>query len=123
MLVESNAHRQVIIQRLNALGLEGELFCEKLAEHKCLMAGSFPLQCLLNECYPESDIDVFVSVPAKPDDEDKRLRHGFQFHEFEQWLYDEYHIKAEAGLYYIKDVLCSRKYQMKNVCLNVTRVN
>jgi hypothetical protein len=47
----------VIIQRLSALGIDGEEFATQLLEHKAVMAGSFPLQCVLGETYPESDID------------------------------------------------------------------
>ena len=59
-IIEEN-YRQIFVDRLNQLGIDGESFCHELMMHKCIMAGSFPLQCLLGEYYENSDIDVFIS--------------------------------------------------------------
>jgi hypothetical protein len=56
-------YKAMIIDRLNKKGIDGESFCEQLVNHKCLLVGSFPLQCLLNEEYSGSQIDVFILTP------------------------------------------------------------
>ena len=45
-----------IIDRLVGLGLYGYEFSQQLYNTKTIMAGSFPLQCVLDEIYPKSDI-------------------------------------------------------------------
>lgn len=58
-----------IKQRLTELGIDAEDFCQKLWDTKCVMAGSFPLQCVLGEKWDESDIDIF-GINENLDDED-----------------------------------------------------
>lgn len=77
-MISSKHHKQIIINRLNELGLDGETFCHQLAKFKCLMAGSFPLQCLLGETYENSDIDIFVSHEIKYDN-GIAVRHRCEF--------------------------------------------
>jgi hypothetical protein len=48
-----------IKQRLTELGIDADDFCQKLWDTKCVMAGSFPLQCVLGEKWEKSDIDIF----------------------------------------------------------------
>jgi hypothetical protein len=48
-----------IKQRLTELGIDADDFCQKLWDTKCIMAGSFPLQCVLGEKWKTSDIDIY----------------------------------------------------------------
>ena len=51
-----------MIKRLDALGLDGGGICDMLSKDQgCVMAGSFPLQVLLDVVFRDSDIDFFVS--------------------------------------------------------------
>jgi len=50
-----------IVDRLKLIGLNDPMtFIEKLIESKAFIAGSFVVQCLLNETYTGSDIDIYV---------------------------------------------------------------
>jgi hypothetical protein len=115
-----------IAKRLTELGIDGDLFCKKILEYQCLMAGSFPLQCLLDEYYHDSDVDIFVSQPVahlNPDDREYHMKLR-AFSEFESWLYDKYRVRAKAGVYIIQDVICSRRYQINpKLCINIVLVN
>ncbi len=116
--------RQVVINRLISMGLAGELFLTKMVEAKGLMAGSFPLQCVLDESFDGSDIDIFFSVPAKEILDDHKMDKRKQFNEFETWLYQTYGTKSRSHTYYIRNVLTSRKYQITpKVCINIVKVN
>jgi hypothetical protein len=115
--------RQVVINRLTKLGLAGQEFINQMVKSKGLMAGSFPLQCVLGESFKDSDIDIFITET----DEDKatRLKKGTtSYTEFDSWLYTTYGAKSRSHTYYIKNVLTSKKYQITpNVCINVVKVN
>ena len=52
-----------IISRLNEIGLPGEKWCQKMKEYGLVMAGSFPLQCLLDEMYKDSNINIYYQFP------------------------------------------------------------
>lgn len=54
------SHRQRIVRRLYQLGIDGEQFCQQMHHFGCVMVGSFPLQCLLDEYYNDSDINIFI---------------------------------------------------------------
>lgn len=58
--------------------LDVDHFSAALLEYKCVVAGSFPLQCLLDEHYEQSHIDVYVRAV----DEDDPL----SLTDFEKWL-------------------------------------
>jgi hypothetical protein len=57
--VAHNAGVYQIKQRLTELGIDADDFCQKLWDTKCIMAGSFPLQCVLGEKWKTSDIDIY----------------------------------------------------------------
>lgn len=78
-------YRKIIIARLDELGIAGEEFSAKLAKYGAIMAGSFPLQCVLGEYYPNSDIDIFV-----PYNRDRYYIMGHKLHTFEAWLRQKY---------------------------------
>jgi len=118
-----SALRSTIVNRLNSLGVDGEEFCQKMIEFKCLMAGSFPLQCLLGEFYSDSDIDIFIKRRRSEytGKDEINLR---SFHEFEKWLYHKYGVKSEANIYIIRDVIRSRKTQVTpHAIINVILVD
>ncbi len=92
-------NKLLMANNLNKLGIDGIEFCNKIRQHDCLMAGSYPLQCLLGESYSDSDIDIFI----KSNDD---------FSEFETWLYEKYAVKSVVTTYVIRDVIRSRKTQI-----------
>lgn len=106
-----------VIDRLNQLGIDGNEFVAKLVEYECLMAGSFPLQCLLGEFYEDakSDIDVFVALKQMP------LCGGFS--DFDKWLYKRYKCSGQPTHYIINGCISSRKYQINDkICINTVSV-
>src|SRR5437762_2808080 len=53
-----------IYQRLQKiLGDHTDKFLELLSENSGVISGSFLLQCILNETYTESDIDIYIPIP------------------------------------------------------------
>lgn len=115
-MIRSN--RENVMQRMHEMGIDEGPFCQKLVETRCIIAGSFPLQCLLDETYENSDIDVYASVDAENGIYDMRL-----LHPFEKWLYKTYKEKHNPSYYIMNDVICSRKYQItEKACINVILV-
>ena len=54
-----------IYQRLRRiLGDHTDKFLELLTENSGVISGSFILQCILNETYSESDIDIYIPTPT-----------------------------------------------------------
>jgi hypothetical protein len=76
----------LIIARLNEYGFNGEEFCRQLQRTKTVMAGSFPLQCILGERYEGSDIDLYCHRPP-----------NVEYSRFGQWLYLQYYPSFTAG--------------------------
>jgi hypothetical protein len=115
---EQNDLCEKIQKRLTERGLNGPEFCQKLVEYQCLMAGSFPLQCLLNESYEDSDIDIFTKKPPMN-------QYGFNdYCLFEKWIHETYGIGHKCGVYIMHDVICSRKYQInQKTCVNIVLVD
>lgn len=52
-----------IIDKLDKLGINGREFCQKLYDTETVMSGSFILQCIHDEIYYQSDIDLFCKMP------------------------------------------------------------
>ena len=65
-----------ITERLNKLGFNAHDFCYMLRETKTIMAGSFPLQCILDKNFEESDIDLYCHKDILD-----------RYPAFGQWLY------------------------------------
>ena len=107
-------NRLLMVNRLNQLGIDGFEFCKKIQEYDCLMAGSFPLQCLLGEFYDDSDIDIFIkrkTITKKLED------WSSSYHEFEIWLFESYGVKSMPETYAIRDIISSRKTQVTKLGL------
>lgn len=124
----TNTYTARIIKRLNDLGLDGETFCRKIYRYECLMAGSFPLQCLLEETYEGSDVDIFVArsrleEQLKSKDESKVQQAVTKYTDIERWLLDEYKAKSRPSVYIIRDVICTRKYAIGKATVNVILVD
>lgn len=98
------------VDRLNNLNVDGVLFCQKVEEFKCLMAGSFPLQCYLDEYFDDSDVDVFCLESNNW---------------FKNWITTTYpHIIATRSQYIINGVIETNKYHINaKACINVILVN
>ncbi len=105
-------NKLLMANNLNKLGIDGIEFCNKIKQYGCLMAGSYPLQCLLGESYPDSDIDIFIKENSENVDIDNKY-----YYDFETWLYEKYPVKSESTTYVIRDVIRSRKTQITKLGL------
>ncbi len=111
-----NLSQLSVIRRLDKMGLNGQVITDKLIEFKGLMAGSFPLQCVLGETYENSDIDIFMRVSQKIPQH--------QYNLFDNWIYETYGTSSSCHEYIIKGVLNSRKYQITpKICINLINVS
>ena len=116
-MIRSN--RENVMSRMYDMGIDADTFCKKLVSTGCIIAGSFPLQCLLGEHYYHSDIDVYAHVDTSKCEKFEVRR----FHPFETWLSKTYQKKHNPSYYVIDDVICSRKYQITDkACINVVLV-
>ncbi len=106
-------NKLLMANNLNKLGINGVEFCNKIKQYGCLMAGSYPLQCLLGEFYPDSDIDIFIKEKSKNFSIDNK----YYYDEFETWLYEKYGIKSVSTTYAISDIIRSRKTQITKLGL------
>ena len=58
--------KRLIMKRLQQLkGIDANPFCKQLIQNECIIAGSFPLQCLLGENWQDSDIDLYSKHQCK----------------------------------------------------------
>lgn len=141
--MEAVAAKKLVAEKLNNFGLDGNDFIDKMKECNGLIAGSFALQCLLNEEYPNSDIDVFI----KGNDP-----HAFyninnitgeeviskKFTKFDTYLYEKYAINSDSdntskaappSEYLVNGIFKSQKYNIKNTTctmgseINIIQVN
>jgi hypothetical protein len=113
LIPDSPVYRNVIVAKLDQLGLDGEEFCNKIMENGCLMAGSFPLQCLLQEFYDDSDIDIFIKYDKNRQNQNNDIFALHHFTKFETWLYSKYG-KSEPTKYILYGVLRTHKYFLNN---------
>ena len=105
-------YRTAIVNRLNEIGVDGESFCHEMVKHKCVMAGSFPLQCLLGEYYDDSDIDVFVNNPSSING--LMCTNVTEFdHPFSNYICNNYDCYKRADNAYMFDLVYSQKYKIK----------
>jgi hypothetical protein len=58
--IVTNEYNSRISERLAEFGIDSNVLFEKLIECKAYICGSFILQCVLDERYEKSDIDIFV---------------------------------------------------------------
>lgn len=118
-MISSHNYVPIIKNRLDKFGLDGTEFCQKLIECKCVIAGSFTLQCLLDETYEESDIDIFVPYDRKSYSNPNTYRC-----QFEKWIHKEYNINSKPEIYCMRDVIASKKYQINHkTCINIILVD
>ncbi len=102
-----------VIAKLNKMGLPGQLFFDQLIKCKAVLAGSFPMQCVLNEDYAGSNIDIFI---------------GNDSGDLETWIKDNLvekgdKLKLKGHMCFI-DILSSQTYDLPSQgCLNLVRVN
>jgi len=92
-----------VLSRLGMLQLNGKKLLMQIKKWKCLIAGSFPLQCLLNEFYKDSDIDIYVKYNKDFDN----------IHPIEEWLCSYYKTCAMDHHYMIDGVFKSTRYNLR----------
>lgn len=102
----------IMLTRLEEVGiLNGQELINKMVESGGMMTGSFPLQCLKDEVYEGSDIDIFFS------------NQEYDKSKFEQWMYINYGMKSQPATYLIANVISSRKYKItEKATINVVVV-
>lgn len=98
------------------MGINGEEFLYALDRSNAVLAGSFPLQCLLGERYDGSDIDVFVYEHPKRD------AWGHSESEIQRYVYRNADNKSPEE-YIIRGVIGSKKYKIKDAIVNIVRVS
>lgn len=102
----NNNFSKKVIEKLQSLNLSLEDSIEliqKMREDNGIMAGSFPLQILINANYEDSDIDIFFKsdtlVPTEiytkfnPDQIVPRII--YRYNKFSNWLFEKFGIKSE----------------------------
>lgn len=102
--MDSQSGETKVIIQLQKLGLNAETLRSALRLTNGIIAGSFPVQCLLDETFPDSDIDIFVNI------EYRRLYYNLFDKEYGIMLtyklkYDEPDNEQYSGLSKIKQVL------------------
>lgn len=109
-MLDQSVYLERVINRLNKLGLNGAIICQKILEFHCLMAGSFPLQCYLDEYYEGSDIDIFCLSGNE---------------RYKDWVLKTYpNATKDASTYIISGVIETSKYRInENTCINVILVD
>ncbi len=95
---------------LDAMGLQGLEFCQQMEKYQCLMAGSFPLQCLFGEYYADSDINIFSSSAR-------------EYYAFSSWLSHQYDVEGEWKSLKLPFLTMSKTYQINpNTSVNIILV-
>jgi hypothetical protein len=110
------------------LGIDGRGLCEELIDHNALIAGSFPLQCLLGDEYKDSDVDIFIKMKINTNEGmllDNTLNYiQKDLSPIDKWIYAKYDIRTEHSPYILRDVLRSRKHILDNgTVINVIHVD
>lgn len=106
--------KSIMLTRLEEIGImNAQEFIDNMVAHGGLMAGSFVLQCLLDETYISSDVDLFFAK-IEETTRDKFLP---PINPFEQWLRKNYQIKGEPATYNIAGVINSRKYKLTETAI------
>lgn len=108
----SQAHEPLVRNRISSLGVDGATLLRVLRESNALIAGSFPLQCLLGETYSDSDIDIFV----KDDGNDT-------FHQTSLFRFLQLYGGVESSEYLLRGIIRSSKTIVGKAVINIIRVN
>ena len=107
LLVSTTIYNDIIRYRLDLLGLNGSEFLSMIKSTGAKMAGSFPLQCILNDVYYKSDIDIFIDS----------LGNGYSLFDLYMFkMHPEYQIEFE---YFFKHIVKSRQYIVSKARINV----
>lgn len=79
-------------------------FVESMKASGAVISGSFILQMITGEMYPNSDIDIYVNHPGKPD-----------YNEMEKLLYTRHPTRYIGSVYNDAAITCVREYQIKEI--------
>lgn len=100
---------------LNDYDLNSDEFLNLINQNNGIIAGSFPLQILLEEKYEGSDIDIFFKdIIYNTGTAPYNL-----FPEIEKYLYTKFHVNHKVGEYIINDILRSKKYVLPKITINI----
>lgn len=114
--IVTDTYNYDIFTRLSKLNIDVHNFIKFMKEDGGIIAGSFPLQCILNEEYENSDIDVFIQV-----NESVFNQFGF-FTKLQTYLYSKGY-DCKSCNYIIDGILKSFKYINGNVNINIVLIN
>lgn len=102
----------IIISRLNMMKLNGENMCRKMKEYKCVIAGSFPLQCLIGEIFTNSDIDIYTHWENK--DKSSPIC---------TWIESNYNVKEKKeGPYIYSGIRRTVFYDLGSAIINIIEI-
>ncbi len=106
----NESERNIMSDCLDVMSLDGVEFCEQMEKYSCIMAGSFPLQCLLTEYYVGSDINLFVSEAP-------------EYYAFSSWLSHRYQVEGQWQELTLPSLIMSKKYQITSeTCININLI-
>jgi hypothetical protein len=83
--------REIAANRLAGFVPDAHVFLAKMQTHKHFLSGSFLLQCILGEDWPDSDIDMFFLAKSENTARfaDKQVSNELIVHDFSRWLLDQ----------------------------------
>ncbi len=126
---ESVEYNGTVIARLSELGLDGAEFIEMMKKHNGIMAGSFPLQCMLHEYWRGSDIDIYFTGKDKYE----QALHPFMSYLTkiyntvnkidDQAVSDDDNTAVQRVPYFLCNVLFSYKISINEAIVNVVFVD
>ncbi len=120
-------YNRIIESRLKECGVHNiSALMSILIKTQSVIAGSFPLQCILGEHYDNSDIDIFC-LGTDRDTCDKIMieNHGVYpaLCEIDKYIYSTYSKKGQPNKYIVDGILRSKIYNITDkLCFNVIQV-
>lgn len=103
--VQSPYFNQIVKNRLIKLGVNDvNKLLSILIDNHAVIAGSFPLQCLLGEEYIGSDVDIFYKLGESVD---KGRPEPLDY-----FIYKSYNLKGIPESYLINGIIKTRKYKV-----------
>lgn len=100
-------------------------FISILIDTKSVIAGSFPLQCLLGEEYENSDIDIFCMGQKESwDERNGRDKREICLTKIDRYLYGTYGMSGTPSTYMIDGIIRNKYYKISDkLVFNVVQVN
>lgn len=98
----------LIKKRLEKYGLNADEFCQQLKKYNCIITGSFPLQCILEEEWKNSDIDIFGWYEDYDFIDEVKILHQYTNEKYPS-TYDKSPHNDKSGLCRCRNDKCNKK--------------